>query len=288
MKRVPFFYYIMACLLSICITACDKEEQLIEDEIPEMIKVDLSKRYPSVEILNYQEYSNFSQINVIDKDQNEASIWYVDDIWKMTHTKIADFNQLSLEAQTAFENTKYRFAQFENIYKTEREGMDRSLYTLHFLYQWKNVKDMTHYVCLNDDGMFLAVYTWTPNDPTWFVDLPKAHFDFIYKKYDGSEIRGYQNNGGYYDYFVLHNDTLKFVSFRGEVETDYYFWKETRYEISLDTKVPDNVARVLKRDNPDFVYINLYYIESPEGNAYFFQDKNDDRELGYTIAEDIS
>ena len=181
MKRVPFFYYIMACLLSICITACDKEEQLIEDEIPEMIKADLSKRYPSVEILNYQEYSNFSQINVIDKDQNEASIWYVDDIWKMTRTKIADFNQLSLEAQTVFENSKYRFAQFENIYKTEREGMDRSLYTLHFLYQWKNVKDMTHYVCLNDDGMFLAVYTWTPNDSTWFVDLPKAHFDFIYK-----------------------------------------------------------------------------------------------------------
>ena len=180
MKRVPFFYYIMACLLSICITACDKEEQLIEDEIPEMIKADLSKRYPSVEILNYQEYSNFSQINVIDKDQNEASIWYVDDIWKMTRTKIADFNQLSLEAQTVFENSKYRFAQFENIYKTEREGMDRSLYTLHFLYQWKNVKDMTHYVCLNDDGMFLAVYTWTPNDSTWFVDLPKAHFDFIY------------------------------------------------------------------------------------------------------------
>ena len=35
---------------------------------------------------------------------------------------------------------------------------------------------------------------------------------------------------------------LKFVSFRGEVETDYYFWKETRNEISLDTKVPDNVA----------------------------------------------
>ena len=72
------------------------------------------------------------------------------------------------------------------------------------------------------------------------------------------------------------------------LKTDYYFWKETRYEISLDTKVPDNVARVLKRDNPDFVYTNLYYIESPEGNAYFFQDKNDDRELGYTIAEDIS
>ena len=62
MKRVPFFYYIMACLLSICITACDKEEQLIEDEIPEMIKVDLSKRYPSVEILNYQDPSILAEV----------------------------------------------------------------------------------------------------------------------------------------------------------------------------------------------------------------------------------
>ena len=40
----------------------------------------------------------------------------------MTHTKIADFNQLSLEAQTVFENSKYRFAQFENIYKTGGRG----------------------------------------------------------------------------------------------------------------------------------------------------------------------
>ena len=55
---------------------------------------------------------------------------------------------------------------------------------------------------------------------------------------------------------------LNLFLFRGEVETDYYFWKETRYEISLDTKVPDNVARVLKRDNPilfiqTFIILNL-------------------------------
>ena len=75
MKRVPFFYYIMACLLSICITACDKEEQLIEDEIPEMIKADLSKRYPSVEILNYQEYSNFSQIKT--KMKLRSGMWMI-------------------------------------------------------------------------------------------------------------------------------------------------------------------------------------------------------------------
>ena len=29
---------------------------------------------------------------------------------------------------------------------------------------------------------------------------------------------------------------LNLFLFRGEVETDYYFWKETRNEISLDTK----------------------------------------------------
>lgn len=109
MKRVTFFYYIMACLLFICFTACDKDEQPLGDEIPETIKADFSKRYPSAEITNYQEYPSFSQIDFIDKDQNEASIWYVDDIWKMTHTKITDFSQLSPEAQATFEKNQILF-----------------------------------------------------------------------------------------------------------------------------------------------------------------------------------
>lgn len=40
-------------------------------------------------------------------------------------------------------------------------------------------------------------------------------------------------------------------------------------------------------DNPDFIYTNLYYIESEEGNSYLFQDKKRDDELGYNIGENL-
>ncbi|WP_293670027.1 hypothetical protein [uncultured Parabacteroides sp.] len=288
MKQISCLYYTLACILFLSITACEKDNQVIEDEIPVGIKSDFTERCPSAEILTYQGYSGgISQIDFVDKERNEASIWYINENWKMTHTKIADFFQLPAEAQESFINARYNGAKIEDIYKTERAGMDKSLYTLHFKYRWKKVENMEHYVFINDDGMYLATLMSRPNDPSQFVNLPEDHFNFIAEKYSGAEIRGYVNNGGYHVYFISHKDTLKYVSLRGLEMADRDFWRETRYEISLDTEIPDNVAEVLERNHPDFVYTNLYYIESPEGNAYLFQDKNSDCDLGYIIDEDI-
>lgn len=288
MKQIYSLYYTLACILFLSITACEKDNQVTEEEIPAGIKSDFAERCPSAEISAYQDYSDgISQIDFVDKEQNEASIWYVNENWKMTHTKVADFYQLPAEAQESFINAKYYGAKIEDIYKTERAGMSKSLYTLHFKYRWKKVENMEHYVFINDDGMYLATLMSRPNDPSRFVNLPEDHFNFINEKYNGAEIRGYVNNGGYHVYFVSHKDTLKYVSLRGLEMADRDFWSETRYEISLDTEIPDNVAEVLKRDDPGFVYTNLYYVETPGGNAYFFQDKNSDSDLGYTISEDI-
>lgn len=286
-KRITYFCFVLACILFVGLVACDKEDQMIEDEIPVRVKNDFLHRYPSAEITKYQIYLRESQIDFIDKDQNEASIWYEGDTWKMTHTKVADYFQLPAKVQTTFMNSKYRDAKIEYICKTEREGIDRALYMFHFLYNWKTVENIEHYFFLNDDGLYLETLTWKPNDSRWFVDLPEDHFDFIKEKYKGADIRGYLNNGGIYEYIVLHNDTLKYISFSGKVATDLGFWRKTKYEISLDTKVPKNVLKVLKQDNPELIYTNLYYIEAPEGNAYFFQDQNDDRDIGYTISENI-
>jgi len=78
--------------------------------------------------------------------------------------------------------------------------------------------------------------------PPLVFTLPKDHFDFIAKKYSGAEIRGYINNSGEREYIILHGDTIKYVFFGGEVATDRMFWKETRYELSKDAVVPDNVS----------------------------------------------
>ncbi|MCE5226121.1 MAG: PepSY-like domain-containing protein [Porphyromonadaceae bacterium] len=286
MKLLNYFYYALACVAFMSIlTACEKENQL-EEEIPVTIKSDFTARYPLAQIKTFKNYSDGqSQLDFIDNEQNEASIWYVNETWKMTHTRISNFEHLPLKAQSTFKNSEYGNAQIIDIYKTEREGIDKALYTLHFQYQWKKTANVEHYVFINDDGLYLSTFTWTPNDPRWFVTLPKDHFDFIAKKYSGAEIRGYINNSGEHEYIILHEDTIKYVFFGGEVANDRMFWKETRYELSKDAIIPDNVSKVLKQNNPDFTYTNIYYIESDQGNAYLFIDKNHDQELGYYIGE---
>ena len=289
MKQVNYFYKVLVCMLFVCITACDKEDRIIEKDIPVVIKSDFSKRCPLAEILTFQNYSDSSyQIDFIDKEQNQGSIWYENENWKMTHTKIDNIDQLSPEARSSFINSQYGDAKIIDIYKTEREGIEKSLYTLHFQYLWKKVPNMEHYVFINDDGMFLTTFTWIPNNPCWFVNLSKDHFDFITEKYNGAEIRGFINNGGMYEYFILHNNIIKYVFFRGESPTESYFWKETMYELSRDTKIPDNVAKVLADEYPEFTYTNIYYIESDEGNQYLLMDKNSDNDLGYCIWENVA
>lgn len=288
MKQANCFYSFFACILLVCLSACDKDQEAMEEVIPQAVRSDLSKRFPLAEIENYQLYSDgLCQIDFTDQQQNKGSAWYADETWKMTHTKIDQVQQLPPEARMTFENSGYGDARLLDIYQTEREGMEKSLYTLHFRYRFHTVENVEHYVFINDDGMLLATFTWIPNDPCANVKLPKDHFDFIAEKYNGAEIRGYVNNGGSHEYFIFHRDTVKYVFFGGEVAADKGFWKETRYELSIDTRIPENVARRLELDDPDFIYTNLYYIESEAGNAYLFQDKSHENELGYCIAENI-
>ena len=288
MKRTNCVYYVLVCML-LCFTACDKHNSSIEDEIPAAIKSDFSKRSPSAEITAFNNHSNnICQIEFLDKEQNEASTWYDNEDWKMTYTQISDIQQLPFEVLSAFMDTQYRDVKNIDISKTERAGIDTGLYMIHFLYHRKNVENVEHNVFISEDGLLLSTFTWKPNDTRWFVNLPQDHFDFITEKYNGAEIKGYVNNAGEHEYFILHNDTIKYVTFGGTVSTDWGFWRETRYELNKNTKTPDNVATALTHIDPDFTYTNLYYIESNDGNWYFFQDKTRDNELGYNIREDTT
>lgn len=285
MKRTACFYYVLACMLLICITACDRDNSKIEDEIPTAIKNDFSERNPSAHIRTAQTYAGaLYVIEFADQEQNEATTWYLDDTWKMTYTEIRDLQQLPTEVQNTFYTLGYSDAQNVEISKTERKGMSKSLYTLHFTYLWKGFDNMEHNVYINDDGLYLTTLKSHPNDPRWSANLPEDHFDFITDRYKGAEIRGYMNDGEP-EYFILHNDTVKYVFFGGDIAADRGFWRRTVYELSIDTPIPDDVVKRLKEADPDFVYTNLYYIESESGNAYLFQDKKRDNELGHIIAE---
>lgn len=286
MRLTNCFYWFGACLVGISLTACTPDDRLDEKNLPEIIRRDFSNRAPLAEILHFGYLpEELTQIDFRDAQHNPASAWYEGESWKMTHTKVNSISQLSAEAQHTFANSGYGDAHLLDIYKTEREGMEKSLYMLHFLYRRKQVSDLEHYVFINDDGLFLATFTWVPNDPCAMIRLSKDHFDFIAEKYKGAEIRGYINDGGRHEYFISHRDTVKYVFFGGEARADKGFWQKTTYELGKDTEVPEHVIRILNRLAPGFTYTNLYYKESEEGNAYLFKDKNRADELGYSIAE---
>lgn len=279
MKQV---IYILLCVLFI--TACNNNDQ--EDAIPTAIGNDFANRYPSSKIITFKDRSDGAfQIDFMDEKQNKASCWYVNASWKMTYTKISEFSQLPLAVQQNFKKLEYKDTPIIDIYKTERVDIKRSLYTLHFQYPRKDVEKVEHNVFMNDDGLFLNTYTSYLNDPCWSVNLAADQLDFINFKYKGSEIKGYLSNGGTHEYLIYHEGIIKFVFFRSENSTDPDFWKETRYELSKDVVIPDNVSKKLQKTDPDFTYTNIYYVESSNGNQYLFVDKNHKNELGYFIEE---
>lgn len=247
-------------------------------------------KFPNAKINNYSNYlETFSsnkiwKIDFTDKSGSKSIAWYMSDgTWKMTQTELKTINDLSPEAKDAFTSSIYGSAKVEGIYKTERDSISNSLYTISFKYPYLESKDEMHYSFINDDGLFLNTYAKSEYDAVSIVNLPKKHFDFILKKYKDAEIRGYINNSGMHEYFILHEDKIKFVLL--EWSSSRGLWKETRYELDIDFVLPDNVIKYMDRVAPDFVYTNIYYIETELVNKYFLLYKP--KEEGHYISEDI-
>jgi hypothetical protein len=106
--------------------------------------------------------------------------------------------------------------------------------------------------------------------------LPHAeHFNFIAEKYKGAEVRGYINNMGSHEYFILRNNIIKYVFFSGESATEPGFWRETKYECTYSA----NPARYIEKKLYGcrcgcIAYTNIYYSESGcPGNSYLFVDR---------------
>lgn len=286
MKKKNYFYYILTFIF-LLYTSCENDIQTKED-IPAAIKNDFTERYPLGHIETFHNYSDGTQqLDFLNRENNqEASIWYMNELWKMTYTEINDFQQLPTKVQQTFASSKYGHAKIIDINKVERKGIREKLYTLHFQFSIGNTSNVEHYVLINNDGLLLTTFTWKPNDPRGNINLSEDHFSFIKEMYKGAEIRGYINNSGSHEYFILHNNKIKYVFFDGEKTSDIYFWKETKYELDKEAKIPENVLKVLNNIYPNFVYTNVYCIESKTGNAYLFEDQNRDDKLGYCIGED--
>lgn len=71
-----------------------------EKEIPLAVKKDFQEKHPSVEIISFDNGpADTWEMKFIDNEKNEALIVYIDGVWKMTHTKLKNLNQLPFKTQ---------------------------------------------------------------------------------------------------------------------------------------------------------------------------------------------
>lgn len=292
MKLINNFYYVLISILLLCIISCSNDDHSDnKNRTPQVILNDFQKRYPSVSIQSIaNDGAKLHEIRFLDQDKNEGVCIYIDMAWEMSQLKLKDPTKLPEKVQKAFDATKYTGVPFWYVYKTDRAGIERSLYTLHFLFPVHDIRDVTHDVLINDDGLLLDVLTSGLSDHTWGPHLGTAraaHFDFIAEKYKDSDIRGYINNAGSHEYFVLHEGIMKYVFFRNVDESQRGFWEKTEYALDINTNIPENVIKDLKNEYPDFNYTDIVYREEPDGDSYWFIDKNDPFEKGYIIPINI-
>lgn len=291
MKQINFLKYAFILTLFIYTTACDKEDT-IEGSIPEKVHTGFNNKFPNAIISDFNNYveplskDTICEISFTNKNGANTIAWYKSDgTWKMTQTELKTINDLTPEAKDSFTSSIYGSAQIDKIYKTERDEIDASLNTLVFKISSIASDENLNYAFINDDGLFLNKYSWTEYNLNSVVSLSEKQFKFIDETYPESEIRGYINNSGSHEYFILHEDKVKSVLFYWN--TAQATWKETRYELDIDTKLPDNVIKYMNIIAPDFVYTNIYYIETGLVNKYLLVDKNDPREFGHYVSEDI-
>lgn len=291
MKQINFIKYVLICTLFVFSIACDKDDS-IKESIPVKVQTEFESKFPDARISDYSKYQEpltseeIWEIEFTINGGYDAKAWYkTDGTWKMTQTKLKNVSELTSEAEEAFASSIYGNEKVYEIYKTERDKIQGNLYTLAFKLPSQESEDEVSYVFINDDGLLLNKYTWSEYDARSIVSLPEKQFNFINDTYEDAEIRGYINNSGLHEYFILHDETVKFVFFAWSNSKST--WTETRYELDIETVLPDNVIAYMDRVAPGFVYTNIFYIETELVNKYYLVDKSDPKEVGHYVNEDI-
>lgn len=287
MQMKGIFYLIFSGLLFL--TACSKDDLSPEDKLPLAVEKDFFQRFGDVPITSRNFFNGMNpkeiEINFTNKENNEASAYYVEDQWKLTITEIKDLNKLPAPVLSSFKSSPYGEIspqKIENIECVERSELAHQLYDIKFTYPVKDVENLYHELLFNEDGYMFPVFNYQLNEQRWFKYLEEDQLEFIREHYAQADIRTFLNDMGNNSYLFLQSDTLKLIAFDNDNS-----WRKTTYRLSLDTAIPDKVEKQLKADDPNFHYTEIYYTESPTGNAYTFIDGNSDVRLGYIIGENI-
>lgn len=276
MKRFVFLWIMLLCL-----NACEQEGPLEKYDVS--LQRDFQRRYRDASIISVSDWDGSGlYVKFSDEQRKEAEVFYKEDGWNLCISYLKDFTCLPEKVQESFLHSPYADAKIEAITSWEREELSHTLYRIFFKYQWKDVEDMTYEVLMDEEGVWLHTYNRDLPNNYWYQAVQPGELDFIQKRYPGSDVRGYINDGGYNVYFFIQDGVIKQISF-----SPVNCWYETRYELPFDTSLPDLLVEWLEREDPDFSYTKIFYVESPEENAYELINENTPNNEGIIVRESL-
>ena len=267
------------------VTACDNEDDfaVAEDKLSAEVQQHLKAEYDGAEITSFHNWTNNwqpgTEVNLIDKKGNEVSLFFRDfKQLSLTVTKYARLENLPSRVRYAFLSSPYGNVDKERIDKIEcddYEQLPNKMYRFEFTTPVPGKGNLYTLLTFNADGYMLPVNHGFANSSWSNPIVDKDEVEFIDYHY-GRDIRSYENLGGTNSYYVMDHDILKKVCFRDDK------WKSTVYRLPLDTPVSPDILKQLYETEPDFKYVTLNRVETPNGDGYQFLNEEGD---GYIIGE---
>lgn len=281
MKKI---IYLLMGIMPFFTTACsnDDDMDMPQEKLSAKVEQHLLQCYPDAEIRSFYNWPNGkipgTEVNLIDKDGNEVSIFYryFKDL-SLTVTKYAHFDNLPPSVRHAFYLSPFgnmKKDRIDNIECDDYAQLPNKMYRFEFTYYVPDFGELYTQLTFNADGYMLPVNHGFTNKAWSNPDINQGDVTFINKHY-GVDIRSYDNLGGTNSYYVMDHDILKQVKFRDNK------WESTVYPLPLYTEVPATILKRLYELEPDFQYVTLNRVESPNGDGYqFLNDKGNGYILG--------
>ena len=257
-------------------TACSNDDvETPQEKLSAAVEKHLQECYADAEIKSFQNWANGwvpgTEVNLVDKNGNEVSIFYRDfKVLSLTVTKFARFENLPPSVRTAFYASPFGDMKKERIDKIECDDyaqLPNKMYRMEFTYYVPGSGELFTQLTFNADGYLLPVNHGFTNAAWSNPVVDRGEIEYIDGHY-GVDIRSYENLGGTNSYYVMDHNILKKVKFRDKK------WKSTVYPMSLDTEVPENLLKRLRELEPDFQYVTLNRVETPNGDGYQFLNDN--------------
>lgn len=269
MKRI---HLLILPVLLYSLLSCTKDDHNDPQEIElKSAKKVFAQKYPTARLKTIKLSGSESQCDFIDENSDEATCWFVDNVWELTQTQYAAIDRLPSEVRNGFLATRFGSAEVIYIDKIERNTITAPYYRVKV-----NLKEdgiiipggydltQTYEIYLLADGTVIDT-TFNTTEQRFFIKIFPGDRDFITKKYGTSDILACYHSGER-SYFIRHDQKIKRIDLINDPADP--LWLGTFYALGKDEHLPANVLEYMKRKYPNYSIQGYYWKELNEEKRY--------------------